>query len=67
MKCQVCGCTDTHACLGGCYWIAEELCSNCGVVISKPLMEELIDKLHQDGMNSKKVVADVLQDILNEY
>lgn len=66
MKCQVCGCTDMHACQGGCYWIAENLCSNCGVIIPKPLMEQLIDKLHQDGVNSKKVVADIMQNILDE-
>jgi hypothetical protein len=28
-KCRVCGCTDDHACLGGCYWVKEDLCSAC--------------------------------------
>ena len=34
-KCKVCGCTDSHACPGGCYWIilnrvkGEGVCSNC--------------------------------------
>jgi hypothetical protein len=27
--CRVCGCTDARACPGGCYWIAEDLCSAC--------------------------------------
>jgi hypothetical protein len=27
--CRVCGCTDLHACPGGCYWVAEDLCSAC--------------------------------------
>lgn len=29
-KCKVCGCTETNACDNGCYWIAKDLCSNCG-------------------------------------
>lgn len=28
-KCRVCGCTDDHACPGGCYWVEEDLCSQC--------------------------------------
>jgi hypothetical protein len=28
-KCRVCGCTDSHACVGGCYWVEDNLCSNC--------------------------------------
>jgi hypothetical protein len=27
--CSVCGCTPDHACPGGCYWVAEDLCSAC--------------------------------------
>lgn len=29
MKCRHCGCTDTLACAGGCWWVAAEVCSNC--------------------------------------
>lgn len=28
-KCKVCGCTDGHACVGGCYWVSVNLCSKC--------------------------------------
>ncbi len=28
-KCRVCGCTDDHACAGGCYWVEPDLCSRC--------------------------------------
>ena len=28
-RCRVCGCTDDHACPGGCYWVEEDLCSEC--------------------------------------
>jgi hypothetical protein len=27
--CRVCGCTQESACEGGCYWVAEDLCSSC--------------------------------------
>lgn len=27
--CRVCGCTDDHACPGGCYWVKPDLCSRC--------------------------------------
>jgi hypothetical protein len=29
MKCRFCGCTDTQACEGGCWWAEPELCSTC--------------------------------------
>ena len=28
--CRACGCTDLHACEGGCWWIGADLCSRCG-------------------------------------
>ena len=27
--CRVCGCTDMHACEGGCSWVEDDLCSAC--------------------------------------
>ena len=27
--CRECGCTDMDACAEGCWWVAEDLCSNC--------------------------------------
>jgi hypothetical protein len=27
--CRVCGCTENHACPGGCYWVDVDLCSAC--------------------------------------
>ncbi|MPW25967.1 hypothetical protein GC105_09205 [Alkalibaculum sp. M08DMB] len=27
--CKVCGCTWNNACPGGCYWVADDLCSRC--------------------------------------
>jgi hypothetical protein len=28
-KCDVCGCTDTTPCPGGCSWVRKNLCSKC--------------------------------------
>lgn len=27
--CKECGCTDNHACEGGCFWVKDDLCSKC--------------------------------------
>ena len=27
--CRKCGCADLRACPGGCYWVADDLCSRC--------------------------------------
>ena len=27
--CRECGCTDTRACEGGCWWVEPDLCSSC--------------------------------------
>lgn len=31
-RCRACGCTDDRACLGGCDWVDDDLCSNCAAV-----------------------------------
>jgi len=28
-RCRVCGCTELQGCEGGCYWVEEDLCSQC--------------------------------------
>lgn len=28
-RCRICGCTNYRACLGGCYWVEPDLCSQC--------------------------------------
>lgn len=32
-RCRVCGCTDERPCVGGCYWVADDLCSRCAAEI----------------------------------
>lgn len=34
-RCRVCGCTDDHACPGGCYWVEYDLCSACAEKMEK--------------------------------
>lgn len=28
-RCRVCGCSDLRSCFGGCYWVEQDLCSEC--------------------------------------
>lgn len=35
-KCRVCGCTWNNACEGGCYWVEDDLCSNCANMEARP-------------------------------
>ena len=28
-RCRICGCTDDNACVNGCYWVTDDLCSQC--------------------------------------
>ncbi|QOC24809.1 hypothetical protein IC744_16235 [Microbacterium hominis] len=28
-RCRVCQCTDDVACMSGCWWVEEDLCSSC--------------------------------------
>ncbi len=30
--CRDCGCSDHNACLGGCGWVEEDLCSSCVII-----------------------------------
>lgn len=38
-SCRICGCTDDHACAGGCFWVSEDLCSACLGEMSAPRFE----------------------------
>lgn len=31
--CRACGCTDSNGCAGGCYWVLDDLCSECAVTL----------------------------------
>lgn len=32
-RCRICGCTETDACLLGCSWVQEDLCSTCAKAV----------------------------------
>ena len=36
-RCRRCGCTDTWACIGGCSWVAADLCSACAPTLASQL------------------------------
>lgn len=38
-RCRVCGCTDDNACPGGCYWVEDDLCSECAPQPEQPPSE----------------------------
>jgi hypothetical protein len=44
-SCRGCGCTESHACAGGCRWVAPTLCSSClphdvGAAVGAMLLDE---------------------------
>ena len=41
--CKVCGCSQDRSCPGGCYWVTDDLCSNC--VYSIFTCEAIVDEL----------------------
>lgn len=38
--CRVCGCTESRACPGGCWWVEEDLCSTCHTAIREGQLTE---------------------------
>lgn len=55
-RCRRCGCTDNHACLGSdgepCYWVEEDLCSNCDAVLRSQETETRQAPLPAKGVES---------------
>ena len=50
-KCRICGCTWNNACEGGCYWVEDDLCSQCaGIYLGD---EHILNNIRQ---NSKECV-----------
>lgn len=53
MKCNYCGCSDNHACGGGCYWFKPDLCSQCAVkhgFLRKEIMKQAMAQLKLYGV-----------------
>ncbi len=46
--CRICGCTERHACPGGCAWVEPDLCSNPECLVKAGYSTEEIDKI-RDG------------------
>ena len=49
--CRICGCDDSHACPGGCYWVQTDLCSAC---VQEGLLLMLLHWL-EDVVNEKRL------------
>lgn len=63
-KCRVCGCTDDRACVGGCFWVEEDLCSACQAKAEEAAKtaQEIVD-----GVGEKLNAVDAaVQDIAAE-
>jgi hypothetical protein len=64
-ECQVCGCTDEHACPGGCVWAnaSATLCSRCaqqapelaGVELLEPELVEYDDDVAFDELAGDEI------------
>jgi hypothetical protein len=57
-KCFRCGCTDKHACAGGCSWVSYriDLCSACATPVEIEILEELESNLtavHNDAFAAR--------------
>lgn len=65
--CRVCGCTQDHACPGGCHWVEPNLCSAC-VENADQYVEQVIELA--DGYNNAlptgKAQFEFWQALLNE-
>jgi len=57
-KCRVCGCDDLHACKGGCYWVEENLCSQCYEKQSKYSV-----KIRKLTMDEDEVINEALEEV----
>lgn len=46
-QCSICGCTENHACDVGCYWVKDNLCSQCASPeqLMIPLLEDFCIKV----------------------
>lgn len=44
-SCRECGCTQNNACPNGCWWVEEDLCSDCREIAEYPLEKEIHSRL----------------------
>ena len=64
-KCRVCGCDQDHACKGGCFWVYDDLCSQCYEKMMsfsiKKRKVQLIGDVIQDGFYDLETIAEDIQ------
>ena len=58
-KCRICGCDDLHACKGGCYWVEDDICSQCA-----EKMNSCTIKIRKVTMDEDEVITDASEDVI---
>ena len=67
-RCRVCGCTEDHACEGGCWCVEQDLCSACAGEVKKT--DETSDKIVIDaGKVRDELILQLkrCEELLDEY
>lgn len=66
--CRECGCTQNNGCPNGCWWVAEDLCSDCTEISHYPLEKEIYSRVskleyqtYQHSDNSKVMTEQILE------
>jgi hypothetical protein len=66
--CWQCGCTDDHACEGGCYWIEPDLCSACAKTdgVPDPLPEWRVRQLLIEQGDRLSELEEAYDDLISQ-
>jgi hypothetical protein len=69
--CRACGCTDDHACEGGCWWVGDDICSACAEWPAEPWVTsdgpEDRGCIFQEGEVDAIAVVDVNRENPDDY
>ena len=62
-KCRVCVCTQNRACPGGCYWVEEDLCAACNIIVIKKLVMTYESEDRVITKSETEVIAEELDNL----
>ncbi len=62
-KCRVCGCTQNRACPEGCWWVEEDLCSACDIIVIKKKVVTYVTSKQMITKYNPEVLAEELPNI----
>ncbi len=64
-RCRVCGCDQEHACKGGCYWIEDDLCSQCYEKMNSFSVSlcqiKIINNCSYEEVTDREIIAEELE------